>query len=368
MIRLILLRVLESYFRHRFAYLIPIALMAGVAAFSIATATPSYRAFGTVFVQGESLVSALSPNPLPGEGGDWWSTSSGIFADQVSELLRTESFVRSMVAGTPLEAQMNASEAGRTEVIQEVNRSAWVITIGDNLVRFGADHENPELALQLSNRLIESFIAWKLNSDRQEGAAAQRFFSELQQPYQAELDQARANLQRFIDEHPLPVRGPRPETEAMELARLQAEVADMEERVAEIERNEESARLSQIQAEQEIRQAYILIDSPRLPTRPRAGLRDLVIDNAIFVAVGVVLAIMGILGGAVLDRSVRFPIDAHQLLHLPVVAQVPQTKPVPVPTEQTQPAEQSQPESTETESRPAVQPQLTGALSQNVQE
>ena len=367
MVRLIILRVLESYFRHRFTYLLPIFLMAGVAAFSVATATPSYGASGTIYVQGESLVSVLSP--LPSESGAWWSTPSEIFTNQVSELLQTESFVRSMVVGTPLEARMNTSEEELGEVIAEVNRSVWAVTLGENLVLFGATHEEPQLALQLSNRLMESFIAWKLNSDRQEGAAAQRFFSELLQPYQAELDQARTNLQRFIDEHPIPIRGPRPETEAMQLARLQAEVADMEGRVAKIEKNEESARLSQIQAEQEIRQTYLLIDAPRLPTRPTTGLRQLVMDNAIFVAIGVVLAIMGVLGGAVLDRSVRFPIDAHHLLHLPVVAQVPQAKPLPIPTEQTRPVGQDQPAPPEAEPRPAtVQPPLTGALSQNAQE
>ena len=47
------------------------------------------------------------------------------------------------------------------------------------------------------------------------------------------------------------------------------------------------------------------------------------ISGLIFVVVGVVLSIMGILGGALLDRSHRFAIDVRHTLDLPVLALVP---------------------------------------------
>ena len=60
MIRLVILRILESYFRHRFLYLIPIVIMAGVGALAFLTADSSYISLGVIYVRKESLLTSLT--------------------------------------------------------------------------------------------------------------------------------------------------------------------------------------------------------------------------------------------------------------------------------------------------------------------
>jgi hypothetical protein len=52
------------------------------------------------------------------------------------------------------------------------------------------------------------------------------------------------------------------------------------------------------------------------------------LDSVVFVVVGVILAAIAIVGGAVLDRSFRFPLDIEYGLGLPVLSVVPDIRPI----------------------------------------
>jgi hypothetical protein len=64
-----------------------------------------------------------------------------------------------------------------------------------------------------------------------------------------------------------------------------------------------------------------------MPVSPETSLRELAINATVFLAAGVVLTILGIVVGALLDRSFRFPIDVDHGLSLAVLASVPDTTP-----------------------------------------
>jgi capsular polysaccharide biosynthesis protein len=292
--------------------------MIGAASVAIVIAKPRYSSAGSLYVQNGSLVVSL--NDLPRDGGSIWLTPSQIAVNQIKELLQTEAFVRPLVKGTPFETKMADSPEKIAEVMKDVNKAVSVGTGGDNLIAFSAENEDPQVAYQLARQLTESYVLWKLNSDRQDSIAAQSFFTDLIQPRQDTLDKARKALEDYIRLNPAPVRGERPELEKMEVERLQAEVSQAQQRVEEVQQKEESARLAQIQAERGIRQTYLIIDAPKQPTKPVNGLRVRILGNIIFVLIGIVISFLGIIGGAVLDRSFRFPIDVAHALHLPVLA------------------------------------------------
>lgn len=323
MLRLVILRLLESLFRRFWLYPIPIVVMVLAAIATAMTTPPIYRSSGMLVVQGQSLVASL--NNLPGQGSSWYSPSSTAVS-QIHELLQTEAFVRSVVKGTPLEAQMNGSAEQKASAYATVLSAIWIQSSGENLVRFGANYDDPETAARLAQGLVEGYIIWKLNTDRQDSIAAQAFFRDLLVPYQAELDEAQSNLERYIMSNPAPIRGTRPEEEQIELTRLQNDVRQAEQRVQDIIQKEETAQLRQIQDEQGIRQGYLMIDAPTVPIMPANGLRQRVMDSMIFIAVGVVLSLGAVVGNAVLDRSLRFPIDSVHQLYLPVLAVVPSAK------------------------------------------
>jgi hypothetical protein len=326
MVRLFLLRLLESYFRHRWLYLLPLLIMTVVAGLSAALTKPRYGSTGVMYVQNESLVSSLNNLPLV-ENGSWWLTPADLVVNEITDLLQTEAFIRPLVANTPLTADLGSGTSEEVAaVILAVNENIYLESVGDNLVRFSIYSEDPQVAYQLANQVTEIYILWKLNSSRQDSIAAQGFFQTLLEPYQQELEQARENLDDYLATNPAPVRGNRPEIEELEIARLQEQVGLAQNRVLVLIEKEESAQLAQIQAERNLRQTYLIIDAPKVPVKPLTGLRALVLDNIIFLIVGGMLSIIGIIGGAVLDRSLRFPIDAYQWLHLPILAMTPQNQ------------------------------------------
>lgn len=321
MIRLALLRLLESFFRHRWLFLLPIVVAGAASAYFAYAAKPRYFSSGTLYVQGESLVATL--NDLPNEGGSYWVTPSDLMVSQAGELLGTEAFLRSVVKGTPFEDQLNGTPEDVSKAITEINKQLWVSKSGANMVNFGAYSNNPEVSNKLATQLPESYILWKLNTDRQDSIAAQDFFTKLLVPELTAREEARRKLEDFLgslNDEPGSRRTP---LEELQISQFQSAVAQADQRVRDLQNKDESAKLAQQQAEQALRKTYVIIDVPKQATRPNNGLSKRLLDSSIYLIAGVLLSIIGIIGLAVLDPSVRFPIDVRHRLHLPVLAMPP---------------------------------------------
>lgn len=325
MARLVVLRLLESYFRHRWLNLLPIVLLlgAGVAYFGF-LAEPVYIVRGVLYVQPTSLLESLLP--LPDE--PFTSvTPAEATATEIDELLQTRAFVRAVIANTDLEARMSASDEVVEDTIDEVREAVWAEAQGQNQVLIAAAHEDPVLAYQLSQGMVDSYIQWRVNSDREESAAAQAFFADLIAGYQDDVDAARAELRDYLDTHPAPFRGERPANEQIEIGRLEEAINLAQTRYASALDKEEDARLAMARAEGNVRRTYYLIDAPVIPVEPATSLRRVARSLAIFGGAGVLLSLLLVAGGALLDRSVRFPLDLEQGSDVPVLAMVPTDRP-----------------------------------------
>lgn len=359
MVRLVLLRLLESYFRHRWLYLLPIALMIPLAVLFILSGTSEYYASGRMFVEKQSLLASLTSSTSE---GSWWLTPAQITRGELEELLATQAFVRSAVQKTDLEAKMAGGPAMMDEAFDEFRSSLSMSPIGDKLIEIGALNEDPRLAQQIVVATMEAYVQWKINTDYQESVAAQNFFANLITPYQDELQRARDELRSYLEAYPDPVRGDRPVDEQMEIARLQAQLESAEQKVNETLKAEEDARLALTKAESVVRQTYQVIDTPQLPDRPSSGLRDRAVRGVIFPAVGLILGVVAIVLGALLDRTMRFPIDVRYSLELPVLAVVPTMLPDGKPAPAAQPQRnEARPEAEATASRTDLPPQVYAA-------
>ncbi len=320
MIRLILLRVFESYFRHRWLNLAPLAAMLVAASGFMVISKPVYVSSGTLYVQKASLLSSLTK--IQDDGFSWRSPTQ-IAVNELYELLQTNAFIRSAIKKTDLETSMADGPDAVSAAMDEFRQSVSVRMVGDNLIEFSASSEDPKLAQQLAASTIEAYTQWKLNGDQQESAVAQSFFAEVIPPYQQELQKARDELRAFLETHPQPLRGERLPEEQVQISQLQAAIDLASNRLASALEKEESARLAQSQAESNVRQNYLVIDAPIEPLKPQGGLKTIALNAAIFVAVGLFLSLLSIVGGALLDRSFRFAIDVRNGLDLPVLAIVP---------------------------------------------
>jgi capsular polysaccharide biosynthesis protein len=325
MLRLVVLRLLESYFRHPWLYLLPTIGMIGLASYFVLNLDKEYQAEGVLYVQNESYLASLTN--VRASDVSWYLTAAQITSNEINELLRTDSFVRAIINETDLEEKMTKGESAVNETIQETRDSVWVFSTGANQVSIGASHEDPKIAYQLINALIDVYMRWQVNGEQAENETANSFFVDVIDLYNSELAAAREDMVQYVETHPQPLRGDRPETEQMEIVRLQAAVDLAASRVASALDKEENTRLAMAQIESDTRQRYILIDAPQIPIQPEVSLKRIALQAGAFVGVGVFLTLAAICGAAILDRSFRFPIDAKNRLELPVLSTLPDTAP-----------------------------------------
>jgi capsular polysaccharide biosynthesis protein len=318
MVKLIVLRLLESFFRNRWLNLLPVVVLfvAGVGvAFLV---PPDYEATGTMMIEKDTLLGSLTS---PGNSTSLYVTAAQLTVDELNELLATDAFVRSAIQKTSLEANMGGNQEEVKQVFDEFRRSLTVTSVGSKLIELKGTHGDPVLAQQVAASTIESYIQWQINKDYQQSVVAQNFFANLITPYQEDLQNARNGLRDYLESYPEPLRGQRPPEEAIEIDRLQGAISLAEQRVAETLKNEESARLALAKAESLTRQTYIVIDTPVIPEKS-FSLRGAIITIIIFAFVGAFLSAAAVVGGALLDPSLRFPVDVKHALHLPVLATV----------------------------------------------
>jgi hypothetical protein len=317
MLRLVLLRVLEGYFRHRWLNLLPIVLFtaAGIAYFLL---FPSgYVSQGSLYVQRESLLASLTQVRDLG-----WSYNSpaALTANDLLEMVQTEAFVRAIIDQTDLRQELYADPSAADAIIDGYRQALAASATGENLVQFSVEAESPELAHQLATATFNTYRTWKLNNDRQESALAQEFFTQVIGPYQEQLETARDDLRAYLEANPEPVRGTRPPEEALQIAEYQAAIDTAQKRLEDALQKEESARLALAQVESDVNQTYVLIDAPTVPTKPGTSMRARVLQIAIFVIIGTMLSAVLIIGGALLDRTFLVPLDIRRALELPVLA------------------------------------------------
>ena len=322
MVRLVILRISESYFRHRWLYLLPIVLMWGIAAVSISIA-PLYLARGVMYVEQESVLSSLISVR---DTNISWETPADQTSLEIGELLQTDAFIRAVIHGTNLEEHMDEGSTIVDQIMDEVRENVWADAPGNNQVRVAATHNDPEIAYQLVDATIENYTLWKINANRAEIVSAHEFFSDLLDQYDSELEIARRDLKNYLATHPEPARGNRPDIEVLDLSRLQSDLESADSRYADTLTLKDNAELALSQAESSVRQTYFYIDAPRVPEEPATTLMDTAVKIIIFTVVGVILSAIGILGGMLLDRSFRFPLDVQHSIDLPVIAAVPEAE------------------------------------------
>jgi capsular polysaccharide biosynthesis protein len=325
MFRLFIFRLLESYLRHRWLYLVPVLvlLVSGIA--FVTLSKPKYTAQGILYIQKDSYLSQLTA--VRSSDGSWWASASQITSDELGSLLQTDAFVRAIIRNTSLEEKMEMGPEEVAETIEEVRKSVWVHPMGDKQIFIGATYEDPEISVNLVNGIINDFLHWKANGERTDSEVALSFFNDLIGVYRTELDSARMELHEYLEAYPEPVRGARPILEQMEISRIQRDIDRIESRFSAALEKEENARLSIAQVESDIRQTYIVIDAPHLPFKKANSRREMLLTVAIFLGVGMLLSGGGLVGSAVLDRSFRAPVDVQQKLSLPVLAMIPDFRP-----------------------------------------
>ena len=312
----VLRRLLETFFRRWWLYLLPVALFGAFGVLKGLDAGSGYQSVGTVDVSQDTLLSQLTS--IRGDTFGY-QTPAASTAKTVNSLLSTDQFIESVGQQAGVTAALKSGQLTALEL-----RSALsVAPDGDTLVRFSATTNNPELSARLANGAIQSYIQYVVDNNVSESQAAEAFFEQQLPTYSKALSEAQAALADYAANHPGGPQEQRPLDEQIAIQQLTAAVTQAQTQYTTAEQKSEEARLALEQAKSDVSQRLRLIDQPQMPAGPAPRLKHAVFTLVIFLCVGAMITGAAVVLGTVLDRSLRTAEDVEQLLGLPVLTVVP---------------------------------------------
>lgn len=322
---LAVMRFLENWFQNFWLYLIPFILMLGAYAASFYILEDEFVSKGVLFVQTETLIDQVAS--LGDDNVNFFLSPSQQTADEIDELLNTDSFIRLIISQTPtLEAEMVKGDKIVRETIADVRDSIAVNITGSNNVEVSVSWTDQEIAWKTATATMNSYIEWKINSDKRDSFAAREFLENLVPQYQNEYRAAVQGLEEFLIQNPEPFRGERPEIEQLQINQLEVAAQTSFDRFQAASDNLEQIRLEEAIIEGKTTQSYTIVDSPKIPVEEEGGLVRKVVTAAVFVTLGIVLSLLAIISSTLFDRSLRFPIESPSSLGLPVLSSVKRVK------------------------------------------
>ena len=317
---LALMRFLENWFQHFWLYLIPFILMLGAYVASLFILSDEFVSKGVLFVQTDTLINQVAS--LGDDNVDFFLAPSQQTADEINELLNTDSFIRLIITQTPLEAEMAKGDKVVRETIADVRESIAVNITGSNNVEVLASWDDQQIAWKTATAAMNSYIEWKINSDKRDIFGAREFLEQLVPQYENEYRGSVQALEEYLIQHPEPFRGDRPEIEQLQINQLEVASQTSFDRYQEASDNLEQIRLEEVITEGKTRQSYTIVDSPKIPVEEEGGLVRKIVTAAVFLTLGAVLSILAIIASTLLDRSVRFPMESPSAVGLPVLSNV----------------------------------------------
>lgn len=311
------LRLLDSLFRHKFLAVLPFVLFGVLGVLYVNSQDPEYKTHGVILVEDRTLLSSIT-GVRGAEGG--YQTPATYTSRQLNAILQTDAFVAAIAERSGL------GEAATLEPddYRMVRSSIGSWEAGENLVHVWSAHEDPELAQRFAEATIDSLIQWQIDAEVGQSTAAQGFLEPLTEQYRADLAAARDALEEYLQANPAPKDGDRPVSEQLVIDGLTAEVSDAKNRYTDALPKEEAARLATAQAESDVRNRLQLIDAPETPVEPESRLKTSVMVLAVFLATGAMLSAAAVVGGALVDQTLRFPAEIKRRLNVDVLAVLPE--------------------------------------------
>lgn len=322
--RQVVLRLLDTFFRHFWLYLLPVVALGAVGVWAATSTQNSYQSFGTMRIETNALVGELTG--IQSDPGFGWLTPAAATAEAFNALLRTETFVDDVASAAGLE---EAIENG-TITTAEIRGSLAIYPDGARLVKVQASNRQPDVTYRLANAAMAAYISAVVENEASDSRVAVEFLQQKLPDYRAAVAAAEEAFRTWLAEHPPPEDGSeRPEDELVEVGRLQGAIDGRQLRLTEAQQNIEQAELAVEQSSAEVQQRLQVIDPPQEPTAPQPKMKKAVMTVAMALVVGCFLAVAGVVIGTILDRTIRFPGDVKERLGVRMLAVVPRTRLTP---------------------------------------
>lgn len=310
-----MVRLLEVAFRRWWLVVVPLVLFGGLGVAASLGGSDEYESSAVLRVQDETVLSDLT-----GDSSSFtWETPAQATSRQLNELLGTDSFASAVAATAGVD---DGSVKGLVS-LDDLRSAVGASASGQNLVVVRARTTDPVASQRLTQATIDEFVQTVIDSVLAESDAAEAYFTDLLDRYQAESELATQALDAYLIQHPEPASGDRPTVEQLEIARLTRAAEAAEAKVSDTRQRVEGAQLAAEQALADTQQRLGVVDQPQVPTAPLSSVKEMVKTLAMYMALGVFLAVAAVVVFVLMDRSIRRPSEVRSRLGVDVLATVP---------------------------------------------
>jgi uncharacterized protein involved in exopolysaccharide biosynthesis len=232
----------------------------------------------------------------------------------------TDAFAPTVAQNAQLSDALKSGQVTLDQIRSYVGASAS----GDNIVTISAQSPYPELSQKLANSLVQSYRTHVLDTETAGLSGAISFLTSEIADAQAKVDAANTAVDDYIQQHPSPVTGTRPDDQTLQIQRLTDTVDSAQKQLDTLQGNLDQANLQLKQSQSDIDQRYQIVDTPATPSAPQAIKVKQLFAFVMFLFLGLAIAIAALIVLALLDHSVRTTADVVGIPGLKVLAAIPQ--------------------------------------------
>ena len=335
-----MLRLIETFFRHRLLLLGPVALVMVATLGWVLIQPPTYEASVRVWTERQTLVPNPNSNP--------YLTAAQEQAGVLTELVSTRYFdvkvgkrssltnvIREQAAhgqggirtrlmraiglagpsGPPTDAQVEDA------VYNAISSNTLVIPSGPEIVTVTFRAGTPEMAALVAQAVVDQFMDETLTNQRVQADAAVAFYSSQAKQSQAEL----ANSDKALDDYLLANPGQRAATAIPDARMLQLRRDDdaAHQRQQSIQDKLDQARLNRIALEQAGVSGIRVLDRAEPPASASSFKKVALAATAVAVILASAIVVVGVLVLTWTDSTIRRPQEVEAMLDLRPVGSVP---------------------------------------------
>lgn len=317
-----ILKLIETFFRHKWLILLPLVLIPVVVAPVALYFAPSYyQTSAGIWVDRATYLPANS------DGFNAYMTPAQNQINRLNDQLRTRAFLLDIASRTPY-GPTATTPAGEERFRRAFFAGFSVVPTGERVMTISYRAAAPQLAVQVVNAVIETFQQ-KVAAERlSQAEIAINFYETRAQAAEAELAKGNDALRRYVAANPRlttidPERGAASTTASrlgLPASAIDPQIAEILRRV-ELQQNEvarlrgflEQARLDTSAAIQGQEVGFQLVDAPQLPTRLIQERRKALLYPAAAIVVGLGLSTALLVLLIASDRAVRTETDLAEI-------------------------------------------------------
>jgi uncharacterized protein involved in exopolysaccharide biosynthesis len=336
----VMIRYLETFFRHRLLFAVPIVLIVLVSAAVVLAQPIVYTASTRLWVDKPALDTG-------GDQSNPFVTPAAEQAQSLQELMNTRYFtvrvahrgpLASVLASQPIApsgihwitAQLRGnSTSGRLPTSDEVDAMSYdilthnvlVYAVGPQIIEIDFAFGDPRVAAATAQAIIDQFLDETLTSSKSRAQVAADFYSSQVKVAQQSLAVADQAVSQYLAAHP----ELRSVTAVPDARLLQLQQADQQARttMSDFQTQVDTARLQQAALSAPGAGGMRLLDPAAVPAQGGVSRKLLVEATAAGFGVGIVVLVVGLLVLTLADTTLRRPDEVEQALGLRLAGSIP---------------------------------------------